>query len=162
MRALSFTRPWDELVLTGGKTIENRSWITHYRGPMVVHAAKSWAPEAVDYAAYVVDHLLDRDLDVPTMLDGISHHGNDHPTGYRGLVDLVDVCTAQRNTRRQVPIDATCSCGPWAMPGQAHWKVANPRLFPKPIEGRGHLNLWGPDRMPPEVFGVAGDLGAFA
>jgi len=41
VRALSLTRPWSELVVSGLKTIENRSWQTPWRGWMLVHAAKS-------------------------------------------------------------------------------------------------------------------------
>ena len=48
MKALTLTQPWATLVAAGEKTIETRSWRTHYRGPIAVHAVKSypaWARE---------------------------------------------------------------------------------------------------------------------
>jgi ASCH domain len=43
-------QPWAALVAAGFKTLEIRSWVTHYRGPVLVHAAKlpDRRPEAWD------------------------------------------------------------------------------------------------------------------
>ena len=38
--ALSLRQPWAWLVVHGGKTLENRKWRTHRRGPFIVHASK--------------------------------------------------------------------------------------------------------------------------
>src|ERR1035438_4171252 len=46
MKALTLTQPWATLVAIGVKRIETRSWYTHYRGPLAIHAAKgfpNWA-----------------------------------------------------------------------------------------------------------------------
>ena len=40
MKALSLTQPWASLVADGRKTTETRSWLTHYRGPLAIHATK--------------------------------------------------------------------------------------------------------------------------
>lgn len=40
MKALSIRQPWAWLIVNGHKDIENRSWLTHYRGPLLVHASK--------------------------------------------------------------------------------------------------------------------------
>jgi activating signal cointegrator 1 len=40
VKALSLTQPWATLVALGAKRIETRSWSTHYRGPLAIHAAK--------------------------------------------------------------------------------------------------------------------------
>jgi hypothetical protein len=34
MKALSFRQPWAELVLQGRKTMDLRTYTTHYRGPL--------------------------------------------------------------------------------------------------------------------------------
>ena len=50
MKALTLTQPWATLVAIGAKKIETRSWPTHYRGPLAVHAAKGfpkWASDLV-------------------------------------------------------------------------------------------------------------------
>lgn len=46
MKALSIRQPWAWLILYAGKDIENRTWSTRFRGPVLIHAGKS-----PDYAA---------------------------------------------------------------------------------------------------------------
>lgn len=46
MKALTLTQPWATLVAIGAKRIETRSWATKYRGPLAIHAAKSFPREA--------------------------------------------------------------------------------------------------------------------
>jgi hypothetical protein len=36
--ALSIRQPWVELILSGAKTVENRSWRTAYRGRILLHS----------------------------------------------------------------------------------------------------------------------------
>ena len=38
-KALSIAQPWAWAVAYAGKCIENRSWRTHYRGPLAIHAS---------------------------------------------------------------------------------------------------------------------------
>lgn len=40
MKALSGRQPWWWAIMHAGKRIENRSWNTRYRGPILLHAAK--------------------------------------------------------------------------------------------------------------------------
>jgi len=40
MKAISIRQPWAWLILHAGKDIENRTWATTYRGPILIHAAK--------------------------------------------------------------------------------------------------------------------------
>lgn len=42
MRALSILQPWALLVALGLKEIENRTWLTHYRGEFLIHAGKGY------------------------------------------------------------------------------------------------------------------------
>lgn len=39
MKALSIRQPWAWLIVHGYKDIENRSWRTKYRGPVLIHAS---------------------------------------------------------------------------------------------------------------------------
>ncbi|MCY4577660.1 MAG: ASCH domain-containing protein [Chloroflexi bacterium] len=39
MKALSLRQPWASLIADGRKTIETRTWRTHYRGPLAIHAS---------------------------------------------------------------------------------------------------------------------------
>ena len=39
-KALSIRQPWAWLIVNGHKDIENRSWATRFRGPVLIHASK--------------------------------------------------------------------------------------------------------------------------
>ena len=39
MKALSIRQPWAWLIVNGYKNIENRSWNTKFRGPVLIHAS---------------------------------------------------------------------------------------------------------------------------
>jgi hypothetical protein len=41
LRALSIRQPWAWLVVNGYKDIENRSWRTSHRGPLLIHASQN-------------------------------------------------------------------------------------------------------------------------
>jgi len=40
MKALTILQPWAELIRLGIKTIETRTWYSHFRGELVIHAGK--------------------------------------------------------------------------------------------------------------------------
>ncbi len=45
MIALSILQPWAWLIVNGHKDIENRTWVTHRRGQILIHAGKRWGRE---------------------------------------------------------------------------------------------------------------------
>jgi hypothetical protein len=47
MKALSILQPFAWLIVTGKKDIENRTWVTGYRGPVLIHAGKTYPK--IDY-----------------------------------------------------------------------------------------------------------------
>lgn len=42
MKALSIRQPYAWLIAQGIKDIENRTWVTGYRGPVLIHAGKAY------------------------------------------------------------------------------------------------------------------------
>jgi hypothetical protein len=48
MKVLSLTQPWASLICLGVKKMETRSWQTSYRGPLLIHASKSYPRWAKD------------------------------------------------------------------------------------------------------------------
>lgn len=56
--ALSIRQPWAWLIVAGHKDIENRSWQSQYRGPVLIHAGKTPAEgDDLDAALRVCDAL---------------------------------------------------------------------------------------------------------
>lgn len=45
MRAISIRQPWAAFIVHCGKNMENRSWATRFRGPVLIHAAKGMTDE---------------------------------------------------------------------------------------------------------------------
>lgn len=42
MKTLTLHQPWATLVILGAKKIETRTWGTQYRGPLAIHASKTF------------------------------------------------------------------------------------------------------------------------
>src|SRR5258707_13548260 len=40
MKVLSIRQPWAQLVASGVKDVENRTWPTRFRGPVLIHASQ--------------------------------------------------------------------------------------------------------------------------
>lgn len=51
MKAISIRQPWAWLIVEGVKPVENRSWATRYRGPLLIHAAKTFDLEGYRWIA---------------------------------------------------------------------------------------------------------------
>jgi len=47
---LSVRPPWAQAIVAGVKDVENRSWKTRYRGPVLIHASQRFDPSARDLA----------------------------------------------------------------------------------------------------------------
>jgi hypothetical protein len=58
MKALSVRQPWAWAIIHGGKTVENRSWATSYRGPLLIHAAKGLRLAEYDRAAEAIERIV--------------------------------------------------------------------------------------------------------
>lgn len=66
MKALSTRQPWAWLLAHAYKPVENRTWVTHYRGPVLLHASQQMT--RADYDACLlfirgderIRHLCDR------------------------------------------------------------------------------------------------------
>lgn len=116
MKAISLWQPWAWAILVCGKDVENRVWRTHYRGPLLLHAAKhrptdeevesffDFAEEAIgserlrDHFATLVTDQAYTPSDVMRAL----------PRG--GIVGRVEVVGCVHG-----------HSSPWAMKGQFQW-----------------------------------------
>lgn len=120
MKTLSIRQPWAELILQGRKTIELRTWQTHYRGPIMIHAGGN----------------LERDI--------CAEHGLDPGALVRGAlvgtVDIVDMVKFDRDSFAAAR-DQHRYPGDW--PGDLlGWRLANPRRFETPVPMRGRMGLF--------------------
>lgn len=95
MRALSIRQPWAWLVVQGIKPVENRTWHTHVRGELLIHAGLQFDTEGLRSVLASFPELaaqLPRRYDVggvvgaATLVDCVSQHPSRWFTGPHGLV----------------------------------------------------------------------------
>lgn len=46
MKCLTVHQPYASLIVAGVKRVENRTWTTRHRGPLLIHAGRSYDPDA--------------------------------------------------------------------------------------------------------------------
>lgn len=133
MRAISLTEPYASLIAVGAKRIETRSWMSRYRGPLAIHAAKSVDEASVEvFAGFASMEKYRIDWD-------------NLPSG--AIVAVVELLDCERITRENAPPIPELVFGDYD-PGRWAWKLGEPRRLVEPVPCRGALGLWTP---PPEV-----------
>jgi hypothetical protein len=110
---LSVRQPWASAIFDAGKDVENRSWLTHYRGRLWIHAARL-AADDLDVAQ--IDRRRLRAL--------LESEPRGVLLGHVQLVDVVDNADS-----------------PWAIAGAYHWLLERPRRLRTPIAQRGQASL---------------------
>ena len=131
-RALTFHAPWAWAIVHGIKWVENRDWVTNYRGTIFVHAGRSYQSD-------------------PTARELLAKWGAKPPPEFArgmiiGTVDIVDVIPLADYLRKfdgQKHLHEMV-IGPWC------WVLANPRPC-EPVRHPGNFQLW-PVKLPPERF----------
>lgn len=59
-KCISIRHPWNWAILSAGKRVENRTWSTKYRGPILLHAAKGMSNgEYADFQLFY-EHQMPR------------------------------------------------------------------------------------------------------
>ena len=166
MKALTLPQPWASLIALGAKSVETRVWPTSYRGPLAIHAGKSYPKEA---RAFAVEHPA-WDALRPLWLDG-SYQVGDLPTGaVVATAELIAVLPVLRfgaearkahleisprgelqywplseETRRLMQ---RCPLGTWETafaeftPGRWAWILADVQRLPRPVPALGAQGLW--------------------
>jgi hypothetical protein len=108
MKILSLKQPWAALIVHGFKDIENRSWSTRYRGPVLIHASQRQDRITVDEIERRFGVRLNGDL----LLGGIV-----------GITEIID-CVRPHPSQ-------------WYFPGCHAFILANSRPLPfVPWKGR--------------------------
>lgn len=104
LRTLSLKQPWAWLVVNGYKDIENRSWRTTHRGPLLIHASRS-------------NELLTLQVkDEIKRVYGVELPGEVDIGGIIGVVDVVD-CVKRHRSK-------------WKFKSSWGWVLENPRRLP--------------------------------
>lgn len=128
--ALSLRQPWAWAILHAGKTIENRTWATRYRGRIRIHAAKTWDNGGTAFIHHLTGQILEED----------AFHRAGWLGAYLGEVSLIG-CHWLDQWQPERPGDAAWAFGPVC------WELHAPEAYPEPIPGRGYPGLYLPERF---------------
>ncbi len=118
MKALSIRPAWAHAIAHLGKRIENRTWSTRYRGPILIHASSS--VDAGDHR--LLEAIIGRSVDRESFERGAI-------VAVAEIADCVDAAEAP----------SRWTCGPIA------WRLRNVRALRRPVAASGRLGLWTPD-----------------
>jgi hypothetical protein len=111
MKIISIRQPWASLIVEGYKDVENRTWRTFYRGPLLIHASL----RADNISSAEIEDRFGVRLDRALPLGGVV-----------GVAELVD-CVRSSESR-------------WHAPGCWGFVLRNSRLLPF-VKWPGALSL---------------------
>src|SRR5262245_6686866 len=126
MKALTVRQPWAWAIATGRKCVENRSWPTNYRGPLLIHASVRFRDPSI------YRHLFDvwpTHFDTGAIVARVELVACIKLAELLATVEFVD-------PRTHLPF--AFAEGPWC------WILQNAQPITPPIPCRGKLQLWIP------------------
>jgi hypothetical protein len=118
MKALTVRQPWAWAIIYANKDIENRIWPIHYRGDILIHAAKGCTKKEYQEAKEFCQSI---GVAVPEL--NLLSRGQ--------IIGVVRVVGCQFST----------TANAWGMSQHYHWHLANPREI-TPIPYIGQLALF--------------------
>lgn len=137
MKALSIQQPWAYCITHGTKRVENRSWYTSYRGPLLIHAAKTFQT-GMEY---------DINVDSPEM-DVYAMQQS-----YRG--GIVGICHLANCISPKRPELVARDQRIWSDPEQFKFVLCEVRAFANPIPYRGFQKIFDiPDDVVAEALAM--------
>lgn len=128
MLCISVKPPWSEFIIAGIKTVENRTWTSSYRGPLIIHASSNF------------DSLWDINQSLNLLIPA-NHHlkkmhyargGSPAPMHLGHLVGAVRMTNATPLTINS----------PFSEPGLIHHLYTNALRFPNPFPYKGKTKLF--------------------
>lgn len=145
MKVLTEIQPYATLIDIGEKQIETRSWKTHYRGELGIHAGKK-----IDYEA----------CNKPEIKAALARHGytdpSSLPTGKILCTCNVFDCVQMKGIAEDVTVPGyklstkEKAFGHYAE-GRFAFVLANIKRFKNPVPAIGKLNMWEWDGIPKTV-----------
>ncbi len=135
MKAISVLEPWAYCIFNLGKDVENRSWHTHHRGPLVICSSARLEPgwNQITYE-YWKDYVMPEEIRAKLPGRWIDLKALLTPGMALGVVTVVSCQLVYAS--------------PWADLSQWNWVIKNPRPFANPFAVKGRLGLYDlPDNL---------------
>lgn len=135
VQVLSVRQPWAELILSGVKWCENRSWKTTFRGRLYIHASRCDSLPTEDWESYKLskEKLTTGAIVGHVELVDIVWMGADTGVNWSRVFDHVEEQHPDLPTDNDRMIHVE---GPYC------WILKKPTRLRKPIPTGGKLRLW--------------------
>lgn len=160
MKALSVWQPHASLIALRSKKIETRGWYTNYRGPLVIHAAKTFPKFARDLCGddpFTFELVKGGYMGPDTLpLGAVVAYGNLAECCLikeDGLYRLIPGLKDPPKWFEPLPAEPEISFGDYT-PGRFAWILEEVQMLPEPIPAKGHQGLWNWE--PPEGVQLVG------
>ncbi|MEZ5944898.1 MAG: ASCH domain-containing protein [Planctomycetaceae bacterium] len=160
VKCLSVQQPYADWIVAGFKRVENRSWSTDYRGPILIHASAKqivldeqtiWDAEELGQTEEQLDALplgaIVGVVELAGVISQVREDGRIRGPGEftKELKKCVEACGEKLSHElldQQSEIHYDYNSTYW-------WALARPRRLTRPIPCKGALRFWTP---PPEVL----------
>lgn len=139
MKALSLVQPWATLVAIGAKRIETRSWSTSYRGPIAIHASKSFPGDVqclvreMPYRKYLEQAGFGQPWQLP----------RGQVIATCRLVDVLPTCRGAEPCPAWMPSQDSDE---WRFGEYSDrrfgWILEDVKILAEPVAAKGSLGLW--------------------
>lgn len=143
MKALSIKQPWASLIAHGIKDIENRTWRTHFRGKIYIHASAKPATKGY-YKMFLPDVFWNKLTEVEKNKFTDSFEVK---SAIIGEVEIVDCVVNHHSIWAEKTEGSYVGDGVFVLSEKPiyNWVLANPVLYEKPIINvKGKLSFWEP------------------
>lgn len=126
MKVLTIKQPWATLIIQENKKFEFRSWQTHYRGELLIHAGKSIDKEAMKR----LEKYLPENIPLGKII---------------GKVNLTNCIKTSPEFFQDIQKENKDIYSKSIFKEEYAWQVELIEKFENPIEAKGHLSLWDYD-----------------
>ena len=145
-KCISIKQPFANLICSGIKDIENRTWKTNFRGRVLVHAsAKPIIFKSVKNI-YTIAQLESMTIEQRMLVISNSFQNS----AIIGSVEIVD-CVINHESIWAEKTDPFLESQGYI---RYNWVLANPVLFAKPIPAKGKLSFWEHPMTEEEYFNL--------
>jgi hypothetical protein len=146
MKAISLWQPWATLIAIGAKQYETRHWAVKYRGPVIIHAAKTRSELGIIKTAPFAKVLVDA---------GYFASG-DLPFGAAVAFAWIIGCHPTHSIVQRVSTEER-AFGDWSY-GRYAWELVRVCMLPEPIPMTGRQSLFDAPAVPELSEGAYRDL----
>lgn len=135
MKALSIKQPWASLIAHGIKDIENRTWRTHFRGSIYIHASAKSAGNTA--------YLLNKEQNNFFAFNTQNYKTFESNLPYSAIIGEVDIIDCVQDHPSIWAEKHNDIMGEFIHKPIWNWVLANPVLYDKPILNmKGKLSFW--------------------